>query len=338
MKEEEESSSALALLASLGIGAGAYALTRKFRPSSLPKLRELQEAAEAGGASGYVPKIGFGPVKEKIFEGALSGIFGMPMNKKTAVKFNVLQDPDTAIKAKQVINPHNIVDELSGKASFAKTAQEFMPKSRTLKEALREAGSPEKLKKAMGGDYLIKPEYGSLEKITDFATHADVLGKSAKAKAAIKSPDKFMIQQKLPSSMEYRVHMLDGQPYGISERFLPDKLNEITKGRGGGLIPVFNRTKRQQLSEFVQNMSARTKWGNLPEGQHSHMAFDILETPQGFKIVDANPSPATMINPINSRQLNRLMTGRWGKDVSGLAGLGAGGLTYGALGGHDDGR
>lgn len=326
----EEDSSALSLLAALGIGAGTYAAMRKFRPSSIPKLRELQEAAEKGGFSAHFDVPGLKPSVKKIADAAVSGVFGVPVNKKAAAQLNLFQQPDIKIKAKEIVNPSEIVEEFAGKGAFAQTAQDFMPKTMQLSRALKEARKPEMLKKLMG-DYIVKPEHGSLEKLSDFVTHSDVLAKTPKAKAAFINPDKFAIQQKLPSKNEYRVHLIDGQPYGISYRYLPKKLDEITKGRGGGLIPVFNRAKRQELSEFMQKYAAGTKWGNLPKGQHAHAAYDILETPQGLKIIDANPAPATMLNPLNSRQLARLMTGRWGHDVSALAGLGTGGISYAGM-------
>ena len=61
-----------------------------------------------------------------------------------------------------------------------------------------------------------------------------------------------------------------------------------------------------------------------------HSAYDVAKLKDGtYKLIESNPTPGTLMNPIVNRKLNRMVTGRWGKEVAALGGIGAGAATLG---------
>ena len=63
-----------------------------------------------------------------------------------------------------------------------------------------------------------------------------------------------------------------------------------------------------------------------------HVAWDVGRASDGsLKLIEGNPSPGTLVNPIVSQKLRRQVTGRWSPEVAGLAGLGVGKATSVAI-------
>lgn len=307
-------------------GAAGYAALRKFRPSAVKGLRELQEAGKS--------KKGFGVVMEgnqgKAVEGLLGSKVYTPENAphdRTLLHHGV---DDLKRKAtKTDINAGDVPYELGDKKTFPKMleragAGDTTPKTRSVGE-LKDK-SHEGIQRELGKDYVVKDRMGSMTKSDDLITEKTPID-DPKRREYEKNPDNFIAQSRVPIHREYRVHTLNNVPFSITHRRLPhegarrvwNKLVEKVQGEpggGGSFLPVMGK-KRKELHQFVQESTK-----HLPTGVHQ--AFDVAELPDGkFKFIESNPFPGSLGNPVIARRLQRQAMGRWGHDVAGAGGLAA---------------
>jgi hypothetical protein len=210
-----------------------------------------------------------------------------------------------------------------------------VPKTELLRDVVRRTGGePAKLREAFGGsEFVIKPRTGSMSKAESLITHETPMA-DQRLRQAIQNPAEFIIQEKIPIQTEYRVHMINNEPFVASHRQLPHAglrriWNKYMGGGGGAFVPVVG-DERKKLMDFARRSTEHL--GKTPEGtnilgtsESLHHALDVAKTPEGFKLIESNPTPGTLMNPIVSRKLQRMVTGRWGKDVAALGGLGAAG-------------
>lgn len=122
----------------------------------------------------------------------------------------------------------------------------------------------------------------------------------------------------------------------MPEGVVRDAWNAVSERLGAGEggfahLPVAG-DKRRQLQDFVrQSLEGLHEKGPVGKTEHLHQALDVAELPDGtFKLIESNPVPGTMMNPIVSRKMRNLATGRRGLPEALAGGLGAGGATGGA--------
>lgn len=303
-KSKSESKPISPLVKTVAAGAvavAAYLAIRRFRPSINPLLGKLQRTVEARGAG--VAMLNDAPMG--FWSRVQGGIFGMKVNSPAGVYYNY-GGHIPGLKATQ-INPVGISKTLHDPAKYlSRVPKVAKPRTEILKDALARG--------ARLDGKLIKERAGGMRKLGDFTLSSSALSR----------PNRFIAQEKLKLTGEYRVHVLDGHVFGISHRYNPSKLVRKLMPGGGAFVPVISPTKRAAIKSFVAKNHPKFKG-------HSFAGLDIADTAKGLKIIEANPYPGTLGNPLVSRQFVRHATGRWGRDVAGAGGLAAGGSTYAIL-------
>lgn len=283
----------------LGVVAGlaTYAVLRKFKVSSNPALARLQkETLKPGGLGALALGI---PSHLKPVKAAM---IGMKVNGPSRVYLNLMGVlPKMHIP---IINDGKIIRSLHNKGKFmAVLRNSAKPKTMPLGQALKNGALPK--------GWIVKAKESAM-------TQAKNLRLTTRAR---NHPGKYIAQEKLNILNEYRVHVLNGEAFGLSHRYNPVKAIRSRMRGGGAFVPVLNPIKRKALKDFVRKNYPKLKG-------HSFAGLDIAETPKGFKFLEANPIPGTFNNPIVNRHFVRMATGRWGKDVSSLGAVGAGSIAY----------
>lgn len=330
--------------ASLGAGLGTYGLLRRFRPSANPELRAIQNVAKDKQFA-----IATGREPSKIRQ-LLYGAKEVPLGQDAPGKV-VLHHHGHAKKpiGDLDINAGNLTEAMHDKLTFDKLMREGIGSgpgikstaegTRTFREAVEMAGNdPEKLKQMYPEGYLIKPREGSMSHVSDFVTEQTPMA-SDKFQTAARNADSHLIQERLPIDKEFRVHSVAGEPFSPTHRFLPHAglrkiWNKYMGGGGGAFVPAMGKEK-QELLDFVResqkHMKAPSGQPLAEVGEAGHMAFDVAKLQDGtYRLIEANPTPGTLMNPLTARKLQQMVTGRVPKDVAALGGLGAAGLTAGA--------
>ena len=133
--------------------------------------------------------------------------------------------------------------------------------------------------------------------------------------------------------------MVNNVPFTATHRQMPNSVlrnlwNRVAGGGGGAFVPVAG-DERTRLMQFARDATKHI--GETPKGtnilgdvENVHHALDIARLPDGtFKVIESNPTPGTLMNPLTARKLQKQVTGRWGNDVAAAVGLGAGATTLG---------
>lgn len=346
---------ALPYLAAAGVGLGTYGLMRKFRPSSVPALAKLQQAARKTKYEVATEN----PVGRRL-RSFLSGARDVPHAPSSAAgeafsaahpgKTVLHHTPNGSAVAGDVnINAGVLPGALDDKYMFSQLMGESgtsggafpgmpgaIPDTHLLRDVLQQhRGDLAKAKDSFPNGYVIKPRVGSMSKAESLMTHETPMH-DPRLRQALRNPGEFIIQEKIPIEREFRVHTVNGVPFTATHRSIPnealrDMWNKHMGGGGGAFVPVMGDT-RKSLMQFAQD--ATKHLGVSPSGEnllgqseHLHHALDIAQLPDGsFKLIESNPTPGTLMNPITARKLQRMATGRWDPNTSALAGVGAAGL------------
>lgn len=341
------------LLAGAGIAGGAYKALRRFRPSNVPELAALQRQAQDKNF-----QVATSAEKGRGVRSALFGARDVPHqplageaelhpektilhhtpsagSRRGGVNVNAGVLPE-ALDDKWLF--HQLMSQGTGGPAGLEGA---VANTHRLDRALREVGGdPRKLIRLMGEQgYVIKPRTGSMSKAENLLTHETDVN-APRMRAALQNPENFIIQEKLPISREFRVHMVNNVPVTAAHRQLPHEgLRKVWDkhmgGGGGAFVPVLG-SERDRLMQFARD--ATKHLGVTPEGnnilgdtENLHHALDIAQLPDGsFKLIESNPTPGTFMNPVVNRKVQQAITGRLPSDVAALGALGLGGL--GALG------
>lgn len=363
---EEEKPSLLRRLATPALaaaaGVGTYAAMRKFRPSAVPELRALQEQA-----------------KDKTFEVATSNPHGRGLRSMlfgaqdiphrpngpqvpgvSRPNSTVLSHtPDTAAPQGAVnINNGQLPGALDDKYLFSRLMTEgtggaqgpagSTPRTSLLRDMLERSRDPSKLRESFGSDFVIKPRTGSMSKAENLITHKTDPN-DPRLREAMRNPGEFIIQEHIPIQEEFRVHTVNNVPFTASHRQMPHEglrglWNKYMGGGGGAFVPAMGE-ERDKLMNFVRDSTKHLgdtgDGGNLlGRSENLHHALDVAKLPDGsFKLIESNPTPGTLMNPIVSRKLQHAVTGRVPKDVAAGAGLlaaGAAGVGTNALLNQDE--
>jgi hypothetical protein len=346
----------LAAPAAAVAGIGTYAALRKFRPSAIPELRSLQMAAKDKPL-----EIATAAPKGRGLRSMLFGAKDIPHNSRSAVaapfnaksKATVLHHAPSGSKVEGALNVNSGVlpEALDDKYIFhqlmtkgtggAAGLEGSVPRTELLRDVVRKAqGNPAKLREHFGSDFVIKPRTGSMSKAENLVTH-QTPHDDPRLVQMLRNPAEHIIQEKIPIQNEYRVHMINNVPFTASNRQIPHKglrglWDKHMGGGGGAFVPAMG-AERQKLMDFARestkHLGQTTEGTNiLGKSENLHHALDIASTPNGYKLIESNPTPGTLMNPVVSRKLQWNITGRAPKDVAALGGLGA--ATATGLAGH----
>ncbi len=298
-----------------------YLALRKFRISANPALARLQKLVAKKGVSVTTPA-----VKTKLGKGVVRTVFGFNPNVKGSIPLNIYTG---FRKSKGAINPAAISDIVDDKLKFAKIMGNLSPKTKTFLQGVK--GNF----KGVGKDFLVKPRAGANMRVEQFMTKAEMFNLSPKLRKPAAMPNHYLMQEKLNIQQEFRAHIVNNEVFGISYRRLPKgKLRSAyakVMGKlsgGGAFIPVMGKD-RAEVAKLAQKVGK--KISAAAPGKNYFVALDIAKTPKGFKVIEGNTSPGTIGNPLISRKLAKLVTGRTPKELSIISGAGAGAATYAAL-------
>jgi hypothetical protein len=322
-----------AAVAGVAVGAAAFYLLRRFRLSKNIKLANLQTAVETHGMGMASEAPRMPNAVTKFFE-HVQGMKADRPELRGSVILNRLPGSAQHYFPVHTINPMRITDVLANKRNVTKIVNPAaMPATMRLDKALDKVGwHPSKLKDIYP-KFLIKDDLSAMSKVTDFVTE-----KTAHLKRSVPQMERAyssIIQERLPLTGEYRAHFLNGEVFGITHRRIPheglrnlwDKMTgKINLGGGGGaFVPVLHPGERKRITELLQKNVSMSR---LRSNESMFAAFDIAKTQNGLKILEANTTPGTFINPFINRRFKELATGRMSRAKAGLGALAVGGGTY----------
>jgi hypothetical protein len=317
-------------LTAAGAGALGYGLLRqkKFAPIGT-QLRSLQEATK-----GKTFRIATNPAST-FAQRIRRMVFGSPViNTGDEVGGTVLHHTASPKGGGDInINAGGITDALFDKLTFDRVMRQgvgtgagraaSLPNTMRLDEALKQVGGDPQRLKEIFPDFMLKARNESMGRGI-FSSLED-----KGVNEALQNPSQFIFQEKMPIKNEFRVHTIDNEPFTATHRFMPNKVlrglwNRIAGGGGGAFVPLMGK-KRKALHEFIRQSTAHLKPADGKSlsdvGESMHVAWDVAELPDGtFKLIEANPVPGTLMNPITARKLRRQITGNWSHPISALGG------------------
>lgn len=321
-------------LGATGAGTLGYALLRRYNPAAQGSaLRALQNLTK--GKKFQIATEEASPLTQRI----RSAIFGAPtVNKGKDVGGVVLHHTPSPARGMGDVNigQGGLTSAMHDKYIFDRVMREgvgagpglkgALPDTELLAEALkRTGGNPAKLKEMFPEGFFIKAREGSMGR--GIYTSLEDKG----VREALQNPNRFIIQRKMPIQQEYRVHTLEGQPFASTHRWIPHEgirkvWNRLMGGGGGAFLPATGKTRRE-LEDFVQQATKhlRTEGGKplASAGESMHAAYDVAKLKDGtYKLIEANPVPGTLMNPIIAQRLQRQAMGRWSRPVAAAGGLG----------------
>lgn len=344
-------------------GLGGYKYLRRFRPSDNASLRGLQEQLKDRGVDVVTHQPVTGMAK-RVREG-LYGAQDLSQAAVDAARAGTSVKTERGLlhhsaQANLPISGHVDINKPGGAAQYFDDKKLFadlmqanapagsVPKTRHLPELHQRDW--ERTRQALNEEFgennwLLKPREGSLGNVKDFPT-AEFPGEHREVQNAMKYPQAFIAQEKIPIQSEYRVHTVNGVPVTATHRRAPeggfrDWWNRTSErlglGNGGFAHVPVRGDERDALYKFVNDVHA--PFHASPEFYAEnplHIAYDVARLPDGtFRLIEGNPTPGTLNNPMISRAVTQAMTGRKAQDVAALqaAGIGAGaGLaSYGGM-------
>ncbi len=304
---------------------GTYALMRRFKGHKNPALAALQKEMKG---KDLVYQVDRKSKLDRLLFGKETTSVSYPLKKGKGV-LNTSSNPNTA-KADTMINT-DFATDLNDKLKFDRimgtkpgvTAKDTAILDNVFRKSNKDYNNLDKL---YPDGFIVKPRTGSMGKVEDLITSS----KDPKLTGMSRSQrTQHIIQEKLPIEEEFRVHTVNGVPFTATQRRIKNETlrkiwNKISGSDGGGaFVPATGKT-RKDMMKFVEDSHGHLA-DTFKSGNHTHVAYDVAKLKDGtFRLIEANPSPGTMRNPITARKLNRMVTGKWDRDVSAAAGLGVG--------------
>lgn len=338
-------------------GLGGYKLLRRQRLSDMPALRSLQEAIGDKGfevATHQPTGSRAGRAMRRFLYGApdvsdavhAAGRAGTKYKTDKAVLQHGVPGSSMPVEGAVNLNDPSLAGAMSNKKTFSdimkqvqeKTDRTFIPNTEGMGDVLKAfENNPERmsrhLKDALPEGWIIKPTDESLGSLESFVSESTDFA-DPRWRQIMQNPESFILQEKVPIQQEYRVHTINGVPFTATHRRLPpgrvrDMWNAVSKkigiGEGGfAHLPAMGKT-RKDLMQFVTdaNLPLQEAYKDAP----LHQAFDVAQLSDGtFRLIESNPTPGTFNNPLTSRKLQEMATGRMHKDKAMLGAAGLGGL------------
>jgi len=282
--------------------------------------------------------LGLGDVPHRP-ESAGAGVFQQDLPDHVILHHNA---GGSTVRGGVNINGSDLTRALDDKWHFAQIMEhgtgggpglpDSIPKTELFETALaRHGGDLEKLK-AEFGDFVVKPRSGARTR-RDALINSDNL-KDPRLSRAAQEPRGHVIQPKLDIVDEYRVHLLNNHPFTAARRYLTNtgplarSTHEVARALNEGAIVPLVGPARKEVQEFARQATAHI--GRSPEGgqylgtrdENVHHALDIARLRDGsLRVIESNPTPGTLMNPIVSRKLHHLATGRLDHGTLAMAGL-----------------
>ena len=319
-----------AVFLAAAIGVAAYLLARRVRYSGNKRLANLQHAVqEAGGNLGVVTGA---PKAQTNANRAFEAILGLKHNvhsMKGGVVLNRGVDAAEHYKPSHTINPLSVLNRMDNKRlNTSMISMRAMPRTLFFEDALEAVKHRGKRLKEIFPQFVVKKDFGAMGTVDKFANEKTITLKKNLFHFA--NPERYVFQERLNLTNEYRAHMLNGEVFGISYRRITNpKLaalwGRVSKG-GGAFLPVVNPFERARIKKLLkQNVSLRS----LGKHQSMFAAFDIAKTDKGLKILEGNTAPGTFgLNPLVNRRFKELATGQLGHGKAFAIGGGSAAITY----------
>lgn len=329
LPEESKLKPYASLGAGLSVAGLIYGLMRKKSLASNPYLRSLQE--HIGDKPLQVatrPDVGR-RVRSLLF--GAKDISPLQVQPRGSAVLHHTVDPPRRL-GEVNINAGSLPNAMTDKLNFGKIMEQAdptsIPRTHQLSELLKRFGGDwnkiDKYFKDLGGGYVVKGRDSALTSIEDLITNKKVLASPGLRDKLTREAPGHVIQQKIPITQEYRVHMLNNEPLTAAHRWIPNPTlrkvwNKYMGGGGGSLIPAVR--DRKALMDFTRQA---TKKLEVP-GENFHHALDVAKLPDGsFKLIESNPVPGTLMNPVVASKVHRAATGKWSRPVAATTATGLG--------------
>ena len=327
----------------LAAGALAYKGLRRFNPSTNKGLATLQNAMKDKKLAIQVDKASklhnpiFGAKTVDRTTKDLGKDYGV-LNHSTSTRAIPSGGPSINADLANAMDNKVTFDKIMNQGVGFGPSQVANPTAKNtdyLHGALKDVGGDiNKLKKKYP-EFIMKPATGSLGQVENLVTSTEhpMFQKALRDEGMARN---MLIQEKLPIDKEFRVHTLNGVPFSSMNRRIENSTlrkawEKLTGSSGGGaFIPTIGK-ERQALNQFVSDAHKHIQPA-FEQGHNLHSAYDVAKLQDGtYRMIESNPTPGTLMNPIINRKLQRMATGRWGKDVAALGALGAGTATSTAI-------
>ena len=323
----------------LAAGALAYKGLRRFNPSANKGLSTLQNAMKDKNLAIQVDKASklhtpiFGAKTIDKTTKELGKDYGV-LNHSTSTRAIPSGGPSINADLANAMDNKVTFDKIMNQGVGFGPSQVANPTAKNtdyLHGALKDVGGDINRLKAKYPEFIMKPATGSLGQVENLVTSADhpMFQKALKDEGMARN---MLIQEKLPIDKEFRVHTLNGVPFSSMNRRIENSTlrkawEKLTGSSGGGaFIPTIGK-ERQALNQFVSDAHKHIQPA-FEQGHNLHSAYDVAKLQDGtYRMIESNPTPGTLMNPIINRKLQRMATGRWGKDVATLGALSAGAAT-----------
>ena len=320
-------------------GAAAYKGLRRFNPSANKGLATLQNAMKDKKLAIQVDKASklhtpiFGAKTVDRTTKDLGKDYGV-LNHSTSTRAIPSGGPAINTDLANAMDNKVTFDKIMNQGVGFGPSQVANPTAKNtdyLHGALKDVGGDINRLKAKYPDFIMKPATGSLGQVENLVTSTDhpMFQKALKDEGMARN---MLIQEKLPIDKEFRVHTLNGVPFSSMNRRIENSTlrkawEKLTGSSGGGaFIPTIGK-ERQALNQFVSDAHKHIQPA-FEQGHNLHSAYDVAKLKDGtYRMIESNPTPGTLMNPIINRKLQRMATGRWGKDVAALGALSAGAAT-----------
>jgi len=320
-------------------GAAAYKGLRRFNPSANKGLATLQNAMKDKKLAIQVDKASklhtpiFGAKTVDRTTKDLGKDYGV-LNHSTSTRAIPSGGPAINTDLANALDNKVTFDKIMNQGVGFGPSQVANPTAKNtdyLHGALKDVGGDINRLKAKYPDFIMKPATGSLGQVENLVTSTDhpMFQKALKDEGMARN---MLIQEKLPIDKEFRVHTLNGVPFSSMNRRIENSTlrkawEKLTGSSGGGaFIPTIGK-ERQALNQFVSDAHKHIQPA-FEQGHNLHSAYDVAKLKDGtYRMIESNPTPGTLMNPIINRKLQRMATGRWGKDVATLGALSAGAAT-----------
>jgi len=320
-------------------GAAAYKGLRRFNPSANKGLATLQNAMKDKKLAIQVDKASklhtpiFGAKTVDRTTKDLGKDYGV-LNHSTSTRAIPSGGPAINTDLANALDNKVTFDKIMNQGVGFGPSQVANPTAKNtdyLHGALKDVGGDINRLKAKYPEFIMKPATGSLGQVENLVTSTDhpMFQKALKDEGMARN---MLIQEKLPIDKEFRVHTLNGVPFSSMNRRIENSTlrkawEKLTGSSGGGaFIPTIGK-ERQALNQFVSDAHKHIQPA-FEQGHNLHSAYDVAKLKDGtYRMIESNPTPGTLMNPIINRKLQRMATGRWGKDVATLGALSAGAAT-----------
>jgi len=306
------------VLGGVTLAAIAAAILRR-KP---PLIKDIRKVAVIHGRTEYAT--------DKWYQAIMSAWMGMksippvtpgakpPKLLKTAALIYTPHPGATAVKAEKIIGHREMMKLISDKFEFSFLFHKH-PEYHLdtyLASNFKNVDEMRNYFASVGKSFILKPRFGSLGTLKDFP-NGEWSNKAIEKYIKSYGADDVVVQELVPVANEFRVHVVNGKVYAVMHRWgPPGGLGKVWREHipfGHIVFPVW---RKGDIVKFTEKAIQ-------PWGKNLHAGLDVIQLPDGsYKILEANPLPASFLHPYVSRKFHRAVTGVWTADIQALAVVG----------------